>query len=74
MTRYNIPARVEALLSCISPLTPRQLARALNYSPADIGPQLANMLRQRRVRRVGASSRQRSEATCPGSAYALGTR
>ena len=71
MPRHNVPNRIAAVLACVAPLTPRQLARALGYNPLHIGPQVYAMYRDGRIRRVVASGRQyrlHRGATC---AYAL---
>lgn len=74
MPRHNVPLRVEAVLACIAPLTPEQLARALDYNPKNIGPQVFYMLRAGRVQRVPASRAQRQQNGNVTVAYALGER
>ena len=72
MGRHNIPARVTVLLGCISPLTPKQVARALNYKYSDIGTSLAAMHAQGRLRRTQAlTGRQQLVSHKNSHAYML---
>lgn len=74
MPRHNVPLRVEAVLACIAPLTPGQLAHALDYDPKHIGPQVFYMLRAGRVQRVPASSKQHQQNRNVTCAYTLVAR
>jgi DNA-binding MarR family transcriptional regulator len=74
MSPHNVPARVCAVLACVGPLTPKQLALALDYSNTHIGPQLARMHQEGRIHRVSATAKQRQLSGGVGSAYAIGGR
>lgn len=74
MTTHNISARVCVLLACIAPLTPRQLAIALDYNDRHLGPQLAAMWRGGRLQRATPSARQRQASGGRSGAYSLAER